>query len=315
MKRAFWVVMSLLCLVFFGQARTVLCQDQITAGQGEKVTNLQIGLRNTGWLSYDAYAEAGGDAGSWVSPSTIWFGVIQPSETKAATYTLTIPKDASLGTYYVYWRFYARSGSYTQYLFGYTVTVTVVLSSRSPAKLLPLWLFVGIVTLSPLWYWTRRKGVSKRIIDRKLRRIVMNLVIVGALFSGVFYVSWQIPLVPIVLTDSKVETSAIIRSSVFTTGILTVQTLVTTEASSTTRAVKGEDEIIVVSVTRRSTVTISYQIDATTWSTQCVAITSSFETTGRQTLSQTYPTLWPMLAIALAGVFAFILTRIKKGHP
>jgi len=314
MKRLLWVVVSLLSLVFFSQAKTALCQDQITAGQGETIWNLQIGLKNIGWVSYEAYAEAGGDAGSWVSPSTIWFGVIQPGETKTATYTLIIPKGAPLGTYYVYWSFYARSGSYTQYLSRYTVAVTVVLSSRSPAKLLPLWLLVGIVTLSPLWYWTRRKSVSERIIGRRLRRLIMSLAIVGTLFSGIFYVSWRIPLIPIVITDSKVETSVIIRSNVLTMSTHTVQTLMTTEASSTTRTVKGEDEIIVVSITRRSIVTSSYQIETTAWSTQSVAITSSFETTKHQTLSQMYPMLSLMLAMALAGISAFILVRIEKDH-
>jgi len=226
--------MSLFCLVFLGQAITVLCQDQITAGQGETIWNLQIGLKNTGWISYEAYAEAGGDAGDWVFPTTIRFGLIQLGETKTATYTLIIPKDASLGTYYVYWRFYAYSGSYRQHLFTSTVRVTVVLG-RNPAKLLPLWLFVAIVTLSPLWYWTRRRAVSEGIIGRKLVRIAVNLAIVGTLFSGVFYVSWQVPLVPIVIAGSKVETTVIIRSNVVTMGTHMVQTLVTTEASSTTQ--------------------------------------------------------------------------------
>jgi len=315
MRRLLWVIVFLLFLVFSSQARTALCQDQITVGQGETIWNLQIWVKNTGWVSYEAYAEAYGDAAYWVSPSTIQFGLILPGVTKTATYTLIVPNDAPPGTYHILWRFYARSGSYTQYLSSYTITVTVVLSSKSPARLMPLWLFVGIVTLSPLWYWTRGKGVPDRIIRWKLGRIVMNLVIVGTLFSGVFYVSFQAPLVPIVLTDTKVVTTVIARTNVATMGTHTVHTLTTTEASSTTRIVKGEDEIIVTSITRRSIVTSSYQIETTSWSTQSVAITSSFETTGRQTLSQTYPILWPMLATALTGVFAFILVRIKKWRP
>ena len=91
------------CLLLFGQVRIAVCQDQITAGAGETIQDLPLGLQNTGWSSYSAYAEAYGETASWCSPSMVDFGYIMPGQAKRVTYSLTIPSSISSGTYYVQW--------------------------------------------------------------------------------------------------------------------------------------------------------------------------------------------------------------------
>lgn len=164
-----WIVRSMLfvtCLVLFAQAEVALCQDQITASRGETVSNLQLGLQNTGLIGYEAYADAHGDAASWCVPMRLLFGYVGPGETKSATYRLIIPRDVSPDTYYLFWDCYARSGSYTKHLFSSTVRITVVAAMRDPVLLLPLWAVVCAAALAPLWHWTKKeKRYHKKLSD------------------------------------------------------------------------------------------------------------------------------------------------------
>jgi hypothetical protein len=160
-----WMARSLLfvsCLLFFVQTEVAFCQDQITVSLGETISNLQLGLENTGSIGYDAYADPGGGAASWCVPMRVSFGYVWPGEKKWATYKLMVPRDVSLGTYELIWTFYARAfmagpaGFQEQYLFRSTVEITVV-AARDPIRLLPIWAVVCTAAIAPLWYWTRKR--------------------------------------------------------------------------------------------------------------------------------------------------------------
>lgn len=313
MKRVFWALTFLLCLASLGQVGAVLCQDEVTVSQGEPFFDLRLGLQNTGWVSYEAYAVADGDAKDWVSPNRVTFGLIEPGQTKTETYMLMIPRDASPGRYILSWNFYGYSGSYRKLLFSQTLTITVV-PARKPLSLLPIWVLVSIGIAVPLWYWTRRRAgtqgtkPSRPFTSQKLKRMAVSLVVVSTFFLGIFYASWQVAFVPTIMVDFKVETIAMTRSNVLTTYAYPIRTIAVTTISVRTH--KEEDELLAITI--RSTVTQTYQYQTTFWSTESVATAFSFETTGYQTLSQTYPTLWIILAIAFVGVSAFILLRIMR---
>jgi hypothetical protein len=159
-----WIVRFLLfasCLLLFVQAEVAFCHlDQITVSLGETIS-LQLGLQNTGWtipIGYEFYADPSGDAASWCVPMRVSFGCVMPGETKWATYRLMVPRDVSLGTYDLFWTFYARTlvGWQTQYLFSSTVEITVV-AARDPVRLLPIWAIVCTAAIAPLWYWARKR--------------------------------------------------------------------------------------------------------------------------------------------------------------
>lgn len=308
MKQAFWTVAFLLSLVFVGQARTVLCQDEVTARQGERILNLQIGLQNTGWISYNAYAETSGDTKDWVTPTYVSFGSIQPGETKTATYTLMVPRDASPGAYVLYWKFYGYSGSYTKYLFMQTLIIKVV-PAGNPLSLLPLWVLVCIGIVVPLWYWTRKKTAQREVLPEivakaqlGLRRVALYFLVTGILFSGVFYATSRIPIMPVGMFEYRTDTTTLTQSMIVTTDTRWVESIATTITSTTTH----RDEEFVVLRTIQSTTTRSSQIQVTIWSTETATSTHSYEVTQYQSFSQRHPTLW-LVTILLFVLFSTIL--------
>ncbi len=90
----------------------------LTLAQGEEVSRSLTFTNNDAYDTLYAWADASGDASSWVSPSYIEFGAIAPGEAGNGYYDIRVPEYINSGYYELRWKWSCKFTS------GKTCTIT-----------------------------------------------------------------------------------------------------------------------------------------------------------------------------------------------
>jgi len=156
----------------------------------------------------------------------------------------------------------------------------------------------------------RRTMQIPYIRGKTAKSVVFYLAVSMMVAVGVFY-TWRVPPVPVVTTDFRTHTTTISHGVVVIKDVFVVRMSLTTVASTST-VVKRENEYeVIVYSTLRKTFIENYQTTSTSWSEYYVTITEPVRTTRHQTLTEAYPTLWPVLLATVVGASVMILAYRK----